>query len=58
MQKSLALDPIRKAQIARYNAKSVTISKEAQRINREKRQLLRQEEIAHYSLAQCHHKYA
>jgi hypothetical protein len=56
-QRKLELDPIRKAQIVRYNEKAASVGEEAQGVDREKRQRLRKEEIERYSLAPCHHKY-
>ena len=56
--RSLELTPMRKEEIACYNAKSASTSKEAQRVDRENRQRLRKEEIARFSLAPCHHMYA
>ena len=41
-----------------YNKNAVGVCEETQRVDREKRQRLRKEEIARYSLAPCHHKYA
>ena len=56
--RKLQLDPIRKQQIVRYNKNAASVGEEAQRVDREKRQRLRQEEIVRFSLAPCHHKYA
>ena len=56
--RSLELAPMRKEEIACYNAKSASVTKEAQRVDRENRQRLRKEEIARFSLALCHHMYA
>jgi hypothetical protein len=58
MQRKLELDPIRQAEIVRYNKKAASVGEEAQRVDREKRQRLRKEEIERYSLAPCHHNYA
>jgi hypothetical protein len=56
--RKLQLDPIHQAEIVHYNKKAASVGGEAQRVDREKRQRLRQEEIVRFSLAPCHHKYA
>jgi hypothetical protein len=58
MQRKLELDAIRQAEIVSYNKNAASVGEEAQRVDRENRQRLRQEEIMRYSLAPCHHKYA
>ena len=58
MQKKLELDPIHQAEIVRYNKNAASVGEDAQRVDHEKRQRLRKEEIERYSLAPCHHKYA
>jgi hypothetical protein len=57
MQRKLELDPIRQAEIVRYNKNAASVSKEAQDVDRENRQRIRKEEIERYSIAPCHHKY-
>ena len=58
MQNKLEVDPIRQAVLVAYNMKAASVDENSQRVDREKREQVRREEIKRYSLAPCHHKYA